>query len=98
MIPVTSADEWVDQPRWAPDGRGIVYLSRRDHFLCIWRQGLDGNMYASGTPQAVTHLHTVRLSPEHLSRQALNLSVSASGVLFNAGEIRANVWLATPDQ
>jgi len=97
LVPLTSGDRWIDRPRWTRDGREIVFVSNRDHFLCIWAQRVDSVMHPVGDPQPLLHMHNVRLSPSHLSRVAFNLSVSSASVLFNAGDILANVWTARPE-
>ena len=98
LIPITSTEDWIDRPRWTRDGRELVFVSNRDHFLCIWRQKLDVSMRPVGGPQPIVHMHGIRLSPSHLSRLAFNLSVSSGSVLFNAGDILANVWMARPER
>jgi serine/threonine protein kinase len=98
LQPLTALDGWIDRPRWTRDGREIVFLSNRDRFQCIWAQAVGSRMRPAGEPRAVEHLHTIRVSPSHLSRIAFNLSVSSTGVVFNAGDISANIWLARPEK
>lgn len=94
-VPITTAEHWNDKPRWTEDGRAVIYISDRDGFVCIWKQEAHGRTV--GEPRSVLHFHQARISPMRLSRAAFNLSVSNNDVLYNANELRSNVWLARPD-
>jgi hypothetical protein len=94
---IAGAEHWNDKPRWTADGRAVVYVSDRDGFTCIWKQQVSPALGLVGSPQAVVHFHREQLSPVHLSRVAFDLSVSHDSVLYNAGDLRANIWIARPE-
>ena len=73
------------------DGKTVVYISDRDGFNCIWEQPVSG-----GAARALSHFHRMRVSPVHLSRMAFNLSVGQDSFIYNAGDLRSNVWIARP--
>jgi Tol biopolymer transport system component len=94
---IAGAEHWNDKPRWTADGRAVVYVSDRDGFTCIWKQQVSPAIGIVGSPQAVVHFHREQLSPAHLSRVAFDLSVSHDSVLYNAGDLRSNIWIARPE-
>jgi eukaryotic-like serine/threonine-protein kinase len=94
---ISDAAHWNDKPRWAPDGQSIFYVSDADGFTCIWKQSFNVSTGSAGPPQPFIHFHHVRLSPMHLSRVAFNMSVSRQEVLYNAGDLRSNIWIARPE-
>jgi len=94
--PVTTDQNWNDLPRWAPDGRAVLYISNRDGFMCIWKQPLDDKSEAHD-PQSLIHFHHMRLSPAYLSRVAFNMAVSRDAIVYNIDDLSANVWIARPD-
>lgn len=91
---ITTDVTWYDRPRWTRDGKSIAFLSRRDNFSCLWKQILDNHMQAKTEPQMIFHMHQAQTSPMHLSRVSFNLSVSRHSVLYNAGQVQANIWMA----
>ncbi len=90
-VAITDAGHWYDKPKWTADGKTVVYISDRDGFNCIWEQPVSG-----GASRAITHFHQMRVSPVHLSRMAFNLSVGRDSLIYNAGDLRSNVWIARP--
>ena len=92
---ITDDRDWNDKPRWTADGRAVVYISDRDGFTCIWKYPFSP-VGARSEPRALVHFHQARLSPMHLSRVAFNLSLSGNALLYNAADLRANIWIARP--
>jgi Tol biopolymer transport system component len=90
-IPITGEDERGDRPRWSGDGKTLFYLSARDGYWCLWGQHFDSGK-AVGSPFAVMHYHNVRLTPEAVVDESLELSVSGESIYLNIGEIRDTIW------
>ncbi|HTF66618.1 MAG TPA: protein kinase [Edaphobacter sp.] len=92
-IPVTSASQWSDKPRWSGDGKYIFYLSKRDGFSCIWGQHFDPRTgKTKGPPFAVQHYHRPGNSVGVITAQAFNLSVAGDAIYLNVGEQTSSIW------
>jgi serine/threonine protein kinase/Tol biopolymer transport system component len=92
-IPITSASEFSDRPRWSGDGNTIFYLSNRDGFSCVWGQHFDTeSRRVTSRPFAVMHYHNPRFSPGAVGKSSFNLSVSGDSVYLNVGEINTSIW------
>lgn len=97
-IAVTDGQTWHDRPRWSPHGDAIYYYSKADGFGCIWKQPLEAaTKRPAGSPVAVQHFHSSRLSMSHLSLQSLGLSVARDRLVFNLLELTGNIWVLQPD-
>jgi dipeptidyl aminopeptidase/acylaminoacyl peptidase len=53
---LTSDPAADDNPRWAPDGQSLYFLSGRSGSSQVWRLPLGGASAAAGDPVQVTHL------------------------------------------
>jgi len=93
-INISPESSWYDSPRWTRDGRGVVFLSNRDDFVCIWKQDLEASMRVHGTPIEVVQIHRANDSPMHLIRIAFNLSVAEDAIIFNAAHLASNIAIA----
>lgn len=92
-IRITGGDLSVDKPRWSPDGNLMYFTSKRDGFMCIWAQRLDANTKGPvGEAFDVYHFHTSRRSLANVGLGPLEISVARNALVFNLGEITANVW------
>ncbi len=92
-IPITTGAERGDRPRWSGDGQVMFYLSARDGYWCLWGQHFDPSSGTlKGAPFAVMHYHNVRLTPEAVIDDSLQLSVAGENVYLNIGEIRDTIW------
>lgn len=85
-----------DWPMWSSDGKLVYYTSYRDGFRCIWAQLLDNDTKRpSGPPVAVYHSHSARVSLRNAGLDHLKISVARDKLVFNMGELRGNLWMAT---
>jgi Tol biopolymer transport system component len=92
-IPVTSASEWSDRPRWSADGKTVFYLSNRDGFYCVWGQHFDRVLgEVTGPAFAVTHYHNPRISPGRVKQSSFAMAVSGDSVFLNLGEVTESIW------
>ena len=92
-IPITSASEWSDRPRWSADGKYIYYRSTRDGFSCIWGQRFDPRAgQISGFPFAVQHYHNLRTSVGIITPRSFNLAVAGDAIYLNVGEETSSIW------
>jgi len=92
--PLTQDTAWYDTPRWSRDGRSLIFLSTRDSFYCLWKLRVDTTTKAHIQPQELLPIHSAQISPMHLSRASFNLSVAQDRLLYNAGDVAANIWTA----
>jgi eukaryotic-like serine/threonine-protein kinase len=92
-IAITDSNRWNDRPRWTTDGTAIVYISNRDDFECIWKQPVNRiGKRPVGSPEHLVPLHKIANTVRELTRNALNVTVSADGVLFNTAIDSGNIW------
>ena len=85
-----------DRPMWSSDGSLVYYTSYRDGFRCIWAQPLDNRTKRpSGPPAAVYHFHSARLSLRNAGLDHFKIAVARDKLVFNMGELRGNLWIAT---
>jgi Tol biopolymer transport system component len=85
-----------DRPMWSATGNLIYYTSSRDGFRCIWAQHLDPvSKRAAGAPEAVYHSHSAGLSLRNSGQNRFKLAVAPDRLVFNMGELRGNLWMAT---
>jgi dipeptidyl aminopeptidase/acylaminoacyl peptidase len=92
-VDVVRSDDWLNSPRWSPDGTKLYHLSRRDGFYCIWAQPLDpATKVARGEPVAVQHLHrSPRLTAP---RGMFQISVARHRLVFNALQRTGDILMA----
>jgi Tol biopolymer transport system component len=90
--PLTPASLWADKPRWAPDGRSILFISNRDNtFFDVYAIRFDPvRGVPMGEPIRVTHYdHPDRvLSASGLSE----LGVSTSRLVLPLRETTGSIW------
>jgi serine/threonine protein kinase len=84
--------ELASHPRWSRDGREFFYYSKRDGYLCIWRQSFDSQTGDTGEPSAVWHFHSNRVTPEDTAPAGRELSVGGGSIFANIGEVTQSVW------
>jgi hypothetical protein len=92
-VDVVRSDDWLNSPRWSPDGTRLYHLSRRDGFYCIWAQPIDpATRTARGEPVAVQHLHR---SPRLTAPRGMFLiSVGRHRLVFNALQRTGDILMA----
>ena len=95
-IRLDTGSQWNNDPRWTPDGRSLVFVSRRDSFKCIWRIRLDDASRAVSLPEPVEHLHAAAHSLEELSDLSFQLTVGGDEVFYNVAELSGTIWAARP--
>jgi len=86
-IAVSDGKTFDGPGRWTPDGRGVVYLSKRDGFQCLWSQRLDSRKRPFGDPVAVWHLHS---ATQYMDRE---FSVARDKIAVILHERGSNLWL-----
>ena len=85
------------EPRWAPEGDAIYFLSERDGFRCLWAQRLEpATKKPHGNPFPVFHAHSALLSlnvgnDTHLS----GLTVAGDKIYLTMAESTGNLWFAS---
>jgi serine/threonine protein kinase/Tol biopolymer transport system component len=94
-IAVTGGEGWNDKPRWSPDGNMVYFISQRDGFRCVYAQRLDARTKRpAGEATAVYHVHRAALSMMNVDMGPLSIAVAKDKVVFSAGEMKGNVWMA----
>jgi Tol biopolymer transport system component len=94
-IPINDGKGFHDEPRWAPDGNAVYYVSDRDGFQCIWAQRLDpSTKHPIGSPYAVHHFHSRRHSMKDLAPVLPDIGVAPGRLVFEMADLRANIWMA----
>jgi Tol biopolymer transport system component len=95
LIPITDGTSVDQEPYWAPDGKTIFFLSRRDGFQCIWAQAVDPAARPRGPAYAVTHFHNAgrALGGTDAYIGTIGLSVSQHFLVFGMVERTSNIWL-----
>jgi len=91
---LTTGSRWDNNPRWLPDGRGLVFLSHRDLFGCIWRVRLDRSYKAISDPEPIQHLHAANRSALELSDLSFQLTVGGNQIFYNLAELSSTIWAA----
>jgi eukaryotic-like serine/threonine-protein kinase len=85
-----------DRPMWSSDGTLVYYTSFRDGFRCIWAQRLDNDSKRpSGPAVPVYHSHSARMSLRNAGQSHFKIAVARDRLVFNMGELRGNLWMAT---
>ena len=80
-------------PRWFGEGKGILYISNKDGFLCIYARDFDGISRKFGRPIAVAHFHNQRTSIDEVLPRVFNLSADGDTAYFNLGEQNSTIEL-----
>jgi hypothetical protein len=96
FVPLVEGPAWFGCPRWSTDGGRVYYLSNQDGFTCIWMRLLDR---ATGRPigEAAPVLHLHRTDRILYPRGLGSIAVTADRLVFNAAEVRGNIWQAKLD-
>jgi Tol biopolymer transport system component len=107
VVPVRDApvppEEWVrvaggdflDAPRWSPDGRLLYFLSDRDDYLCVWAQALDPKTHQPvGDPIPIAHAHDSEQKLLSSMRSMWSLAVGQDRLVYNAARSSGNVYTA----
>ncbi|MDX2154125.1 MAG: protein kinase [Bryobacteraceae bacterium] len=102
MTPVP-ASEWIaltegtagdDKPLLTEDNSGIYFTSHADGNRCLYFQKLNrADLKPLGSPAAVHHFHSARLSLGAVPVQWLEISKAGNKLYLNLSESRGNVWL-----
>ncbi|MEO8025583.1 MAG: hypothetical protein ABI823_03890 [Bryobacteraceae bacterium] len=91
-VPVTAAGDAGNRPRFSPNGKLLYYVSQQDGHLCIWARPIsDGK--PTGPAFAVAHFHSAQNSLANLLSPDFNLSIARDKLVYNAAQIRSNIWL-----
>ena len=79
------------------DGSRLYYLSSQDGHTCIWMRRVDrATGRPVGEPTPVFHAHrTDRIM--YPTGSAWTIAVTADRLIFNAVEVRGDVWQAKLD-
>ena len=94
-IEIAADSFWNGSPRWSTDGNTLYVLSERDDFLCVWGQPLDPNTKEpEGDPFSVAHGHTSAKTRMPFAKHMWSLEVGDDRLVFNAGEIKGDVYTA----
>jgi Tol biopolymer transport system component len=98
-IPVTHDKErWADKPRWGPEGSSIYFVSDRDGYYCLWRQGLNRTSKRPvGPPLVVSHFHSARRSIGNAGIFRTDIDVAKDKIIFVLGEYKGNLWMTKFD-
>ncbi|MGH9839769.1 MAG: TolB family protein [Blastocatellia bacterium] len=67
----------MNQPRWTPDGRSLIYIDARQGGANLWRLPLNGS-----APQPVTNFNDAKPEPIYsfdLSRDGKQLVIARGG-------------------
>jgi hypothetical protein len=97
FVPLVEGPAWLGCPRWSEDGSRLYYLSSQDGFSCVWMKRVDratGRPIGNATP--VLHLH--RTDRVLYPRGVGSIALTADRLIFNAAEVRGNIWQAQLDQ
>jgi Tol biopolymer transport system component len=92
LVPLVAEPGWCSSPRWSTGGARVYFLSDRDGSECIWSVRVDA---ATGGPagavEPVMHAHHSRCC-FYGPRGVWNLGVGGDRIVFNAAQIRSNIW------
>jgi serine/threonine protein kinase len=92
-IPITPREGWADKPVWSPEGNTLYYSSKRDGFLCIWKQELDpSRLLKIGDPRILRHFHKATQSLWELSPSSFNLALGRDSLFVSVDEMQSNIW------
>jgi eukaryotic-like serine/threonine-protein kinase len=97
-IAVTDGVDMDREPRWAPDGNLLYFISERDGFRCLWAQQLDQvRKRPVELPFAVHHFHRSRLNNRMGDTGLIGLSVARDRIFLSLEELTGNIWMTKPD-
>jgi Tol biopolymer transport system component/predicted Ser/Thr protein kinase len=92
-IPLSSASQWADKPRWGADGRAIYFISNRGSpFYDVWGIRFDPeHSRAVGDEFRVTR----HADPAHLIAYGVNatIAVSAQRLAVPITDIKGSIWI-----
>jgi Tol biopolymer transport system component len=96
FVPLAEGPWWFGCPRWSVDGSRLYYLSNQDGFSCIWMRRVDRS---TGRPigEAASVLHLHRTDQVLYPRGLGSIALTADRLIFNAAEVRGNIWQAKLD-
>jgi len=90
---ITEGDVKADKPRWSADGKIVYHTADRDGFWCLWAQRVDpATKRPVGSPIALYHFHSARLSMANVGRGGQEISVGKDMIVLNLGELTGNIW------
>ncbi|HBY62938.1 MAG TPA: hypothetical protein DEH78_24205 [Solibacterales bacterium] len=96
-LPLTEAGD--DKPVLTEDNSGLYFTSLADGSRCLYFQKLNpATMKPAGSPVAVRHFHSNRLSLGGVSNAQLEISLAGGKLYLNLAETRGNIWLLQPFQ
>ena len=92
-IRITDRKQWDDKPRWAPDGRTIYFVSRRDGFFNIWAIRFDPAAGKTvGQPFQVSKFESHRLMiPRWIP--PVGLSLTQDKLVLTMAEESGSIWV-----
>lgn len=79
-------------PAWSPNGRVLYYHSASGGVDEIWAQLLDAVKRPVGAPVRVLRFGSREFSTAGVGDDAFHLSVSRERLVFNAVEVRGEIW------
>ena len=96
-IPITSANEWADKPRWAPDGRTVYFISNRGSpFFNVWGIRFD----AAGRRPIGEEFRVTRYDdPAHLIAADVDagIALSSQRLVVPITDTKGSIWILNPN-
>jgi Tol biopolymer transport system component len=90
---VANSADFLDKPRWSPDGRLLFYLQLNGAFLNVWGRRFDvARGKPIGEPFQVSKFNSVRhrISPEF---EVTDLNVSRTRLILPIMETAGSIWV-----
>jgi hypothetical protein len=90
-----AAGDFLDAPRWSPNGKLLYFLSDRDDFLCVWARALDPETHRPvGDPIPIAHAHNSEQKLLSSMRPMWSLAVGQDRLVYNAARSSGNIYTA----
>ena len=95
-IRIAGGDFWADQPRWAPDGRTLYFVSNKgSSFVNLWGIRFDPDRGRPiGAPFVITKFDSPRLviAPDAAGNVG-ELGMSPRRVVLTMATVTGNIWM-----
>ncbi len=91
---VASNGDFLDKPRWSPDGARLYFTSNADGFDCIWTQRLNATTKQPiGEPTPLYHLHSPECSLSNVGAALADIALARNRLIFPQTGLTGNVWM-----
>ncbi len=92
-IRITEGKYWDDDPRWAPDGKTVYFLSSRTGFLNVWGIRFDpAKGQPAGEPFRVTAFESPgQMVPDRIEVTAISLA--RNRLVVPISEVSGSIWM-----